>query len=116
MAVNTDRIVPVSKIDLISLYAVIFAVANVTVDKLTATNPGEFSVTSATNALLATEPVKTLDIASTVTSATIYFTVAHDFTGFTIGGETTEIAEVETGTGTLYKAVLADGAVTVTAV
>ena len=120
--INEDRIVSVTKTDLLSLYGVILKVANVDVAKLDATATGTFKISSAltTDYVLADEPVKSLDIASTVTSASIYFVAAYDFEGFTVGGASATIAsasaDVEKDGNTLYLAVLADGEITISKV
>lgn len=120
--INEDRIVSVTKTDLLSLYGVILKVANVNVAKLDATATGTFKISSAltTDYVLADEPVKSLDIASTVTSASVYFVPAYDFEGFTVGGASATIAsasvDVEADGNTLYLAVLADGEITVSKV
>ena len=120
--INEDRIVSVTKTDLLSLYGVILKVANVDVAKLDATATGTFKISSAltTDYVLADEPVKSLDIASTVTSASIYFVAAYDFEGFTVGGASATIAsasvDVEADGNTLYLAVLADGEITISKV
>lgn len=120
--INEDRIVPVTKTDLITLYGVILKAANVDVAKLDATGTGTFEISQAltTDYVLADEPVKSLDIASTVTSASIYFVAAYDFEGFTVGGASATIAsgsaDVETDANTLYLAVLADGKITISKV
>lgn len=120
--INEDRIVSVTKTDLLSLYGVILKVANVNVAKLDATATGTFKISSAltTDHVLADEPVKSLDIASTVTSASIYFVPAYDFEGFTVGGASATMAsasvDVEADGNTLYLAVLADGEITISKV
>ena len=120
--INEDRIVSVTKTDLLSLYGVILKAANVNVAKLDATATGTFKISSAlkTDYVLADEPVKSLDIASTVTSASIYFVPAYDFEGFTVGGASATIAsasvDVDADGNTLYLAVLADGEITVSKV
>lgn len=121
--INNDRIVPVTRTDLLSLYSAMLTAASITIAKLAATAPAEFDVKSAATALIADEPVKTLDIdatASSISSATIYFMAAEDFKGFSIDGTAIEFAEgsvdIVNGSGDLYKAVLATGAVTVTKV
>lgn len=120
--INEDRIVSVTKTDLITLYGMILMAANVNVAKLDATAAGTFKISSAltTDYVLADEPVKSLDIASTVTSASIYFVPAYDFEGFTVGGASATIAsasvDVEKDGNTLYLAVLADGEITISKV
>lgn len=120
--INSNRIVPVSALDLISLYGLILkqdTTNNSSLAKLDASDDkGDFDVKSASTPLLASEPVATLDIdatASSISAATIYFVPAYDFKGFTIDG----VAATSTGTvdadgRTLYKAVLATGAITFT--
>ena len=120
--INEDRIVSVTKTDLLSLYGMILKVANVNVAKLDATATGTFKISSAltTDYVLADEPVKSLDIASTVTSASVYFVPAYDFEGFTVGGASATMAsasvDVDADGNTLYLAVLADGEITVSKV
>ena len=120
--INSDRIVPVTATDLITLYGLILkqdTTNNSTLAALNALNvEGDFKVTSGSAPLLASQPVKSIDIdatASSVSAATIYFVPAYDYKGFTIDG----VAITPTGTvvadgSTLYKAVLATGAVTIT--
>ena len=121
--INTDRIVPVQAIDLISLYALILTMNsnNSSLAALNATNPGEFEVASTAGSLLiADEPVETLDFASGYSSGTVYFVPAYDYTGFSINGTAVTPAEgsddVTADGRTLYKAVLSSGAVTITQV
>lgn len=120
--INSDRIVPVSAIDLITLYGLILkqdTTNNSTLAALNALNvEGDFKVTSGSAPLLASQPAKSIDIdatASSVTSATIYFVPAYDYKGFTIDGVAiTPTGTVDADGRTLYKAVLATGAVTIT--
>ena len=120
--INSDRIVPVTATDLITLYGLILKQDTTNNSSLAALNAldveGDFKITSGSAPLLASQPAKSIDIdatASSVTSATIYFVPAYDYKGFTIDG----VAITPTGTvvadgSTLYKAVLATGAVTIT--
>lgn len=117
--INADRIVPVMATDLLTLYSRVFAIAGTTVTTLTATvgATGKFEVTAnPANAVLCDEPLTTLDFASGVTTATVYFAPAYDYSGFTVGGTvvTTAGAEVEADPGAFYSATLADGTVTIT--
>lgn len=115
--INTDRIVPVTKTDLLTLYGNIFTIAGETVTALEATAPGVFEITEApeSGSLLAAEPVTSLDIAEDVTAVTVYFLAAYDFAGFTLAGVATETAgaEVVADDSSLYKAELASGTVTI---
>lgn len=116
--INTNRIVPITAVDLISMYGLVLkqASANATLAKVSSgTVEGDFAITEASTPLIADEPVKTVDFASGVTSATLYFVPAHDYVGFTLNGvATTPTGDVEADGHTLYKAVLATGAVTIT--
>ena len=113
--INTDRIVPVTVTDLLTLYGNILTISGKAVDAVQATNPGAFEVEEATNALIAAEPVATMDFAEDVTAATVYFIAAYNYAGFTINGAavTTEGVEVEPDGRTLYTATLANGTVTI---
>ena len=117
--INTDRMVPVMATDLITLYAVILKQDsdNASLAKLEAQGIGDFEVTAAATPLIAAEPVKTINITEDVTAATIYFVADYDYAGFKLAGvETEATGEVEADGNTLYKAVLATGAVTITKV
>lgn len=114
--INNDRIVPVTAIDLISLYGLIIKAAGTTLTAVDATTTdGQFEVESAANALIASEPVQTMDFGEEVSSATVYFVPAYDFAGFTINGvaATTSGVTVEADGRTLYTATLSGGAITI---
>ena len=120
--INSDRIVPVTATDLITLYGLILkqdTTNNSTLAALNALNvEGDFKITSGSAPLLASQPAKSIDIdatASSVSAATIYFVPAYDYKGFTIDGSAiTPTGTVTADGSTLYKAVLATGAVTIT--
>ena len=120
--INKDRIVCVTKTDLISLYGLILkqdTTNNSTLAKLASKSvDGDFQITSGSAPLLADQPVKTCDIdatASSVSSCTLYFVPALDFVGFSIDGTAVSTTgNVDADGATLYKAVLATGAITVT--
>ena len=116
--INNDRIVPVTATDLITLYGLILNVGGKKVTALEALDTaGDFSVTEADGALLANEPVATLDFGEDVSTASVYFVPAYDYAGFTINGSAiTPTGDVEADGCTLYLASLADGAVTITKV
>lgn len=121
--INTDRIVPVTAVDLISLYGLILKQNsnNSGLVALDATNPGEFEVASSAGSLLiADEPVASLDFASGYSAGTVYFVPAYDYVGFSINGTAVTPAEgsvdVNADGRTLYKAVLGSGDVTITQV
>lgn len=122
--VNYERIVPITKIDLLSLIGTVMTLNNTSFAVLPAkTITGEFEVTGtgAAGNKLANQPVKTCDFVSGVTSGTVYFVPAYDFVGFKVAGAavdpyTGSVDEIKPDGVTLYKAVLASGHVTVTAV
>ncbi len=118
--INADRIVPVTAIDLISLYGLVLKQDsnNSALAKLDAGEIGTFKVTTNSAVLLASEPAVEIDFdttASSVTAGTVYFVPAYDYKGFTIdGAAVTPTGDVVADGRTLYKAVLATGAITIT--
>lgn len=124
--INTDRIVSVTKTDLISLYAVILlqASGNSSLEKLASKDvEGNFQVTANSKVYIANQPVKSLDIdatTSSVSASTIYFLAAKDYVGFSIDGVAETPAagsvDVDNDASTLYKAVLSSGDITITKV
>ena len=118
--INTDRIVPVTAVDLISLYGLILAQDsnNSGLAALAAGEPGEFQVKTNSALVLANEPVKVCDIdatASSVSACTVFFVPDYDYEGFTIDGVAvvTAGATVNADGRTLYKATLSTGTVTI---
>lgn len=123
--INTERIVPVTKTDLISLYSVVLAQAsgNSGLAKLASKDvEGNFQITSGSAPLIADQPVVSVDIdatTSSVSAATLYFVAADNYAGFSIDGVAEEAAEGSVDVvadGSLYKAVLASGDITITKV
>lgn len=123
--INNDRIIPVQAIDLISLYGLILLQDsnNSGLAKLDAYEVAEFQIKTNSAKLLASEPAKTIDFdstASSVSAGTVYFVPAYDYVGFSIDGTAVDPADgsddVVADGRTLYKAVLATGAVTITKV
>lgn len=113
--INTDRIVPITAINLITLYSVVLAAAGVSATKLDAAAPGEFEQTTDEATVLCSEPVKTFGFGSEVTAGTVYFVPALDYKGFTINGvATTTEGDTVTADGcTLYKVIFANGTITI---
>ena len=128
--INNDRIVPIQKTDLLSMIGTVLNLAATAMslgganfDVLKASDvEGDFSVTGSGNVglMLANQPVKTCDFADGVSSGVVLFVPAYDYEGFTVAGAAATYAEgsetVNPDGVTLYKAVLASGDVTVTAV
>ena len=120
--INTNRIVPVTKIDLITLYGMILLQnsSNSALAKLTATDvEGDYAI-SASGVYLADQPLQTCTFGSSVTSGTIYFVAGFNYTGFTKTGATLTVTNPTGGVvadgHTLYKAVLSTNALTITQV
>ena len=112
--INYDRIVPVTQVDLLTLYYNMMKLAGTTVAVLEAANIGEFVMASGSGNVLAAEPVKSFDFASGVTSAKLYFIPAYDFEGFKVAGSAvTPTGNMAADGRTLYTATLASGAVTI---
>lgn len=120
--VNNDRIVPVQKIDFLSLIGTILALHGTSYSVIQASDvDGTFAVTGsgAAGNKLAAQPLKSLDFKSGVTSGTVYFVAAFDYEGFKVAGAAATMGEgatVKKDGITLYKAVLSSGTVTITAV
>lgn len=113
--INTEKIVPVVKIDLISLYSTILIAANISAEKITGE---EIQVKANSKVYLANEPVKSVDFdatASSVSAGTVYFVPDFDFAGVTKDGAKVT-ADVDADGYSLYKAVLDSGTVTVSKV
>lgn len=118
--INRNRIVPITAVDLISMYGLILLQnsSNSALAKLESTDVlGDYTV-SASGTYLADQPIKTVNF--TATSGTVFFVAGYDYKGFSLSGTAvtpTVPAEGILADGrTLYKAVLASGAVTITKV
>lgn len=123
--INSDRIVPVTKTDLISLYSTILlqASGNSGLAKLASNDiAGNFQIKTNNGVLIADQPVVSCDIdatGSSVSACTLYFMADPAFTGFTIDGVAKAAAAGSVDVvddGSLYKAVLASGDITITKV
>lgn len=110
--INKDRIVPVTATDLITLYGLILKVGSVNVTALNAKSAaGDFELEEA-GTVLCSEPVKSFDIASGVSTASVYFVPAYDFAGFSINGVDSEVEGIDADGRTLYLASLSGGTIT----
>lgn len=120
--INLKNIIPVVKMDLLSLIGTILAIANVSFQIAVASVAGEVDITGsgAAGNFLANGPVKEIDFKSGVTGATVYFIPAYDYTGIKVAGAAATMAsdsvDVIAESANLYKAVLSSGEVTITAV
>lgn len=115
--INKDRTVPVTAIDLISLYALILKSAGTTISSISAEDAeGDFVISAnPANDVIADEPVKSLDFAGTTDAAVVYFVPTYDYEGFKIAGAAVTATgdEVVKDHANLYKATLATGAVAI---
>lgn len=121
--INNDRIVPVQKVDFLSLVGIVLNLHGTSYSVLAASDvEGDFDVTGsgAAGNKLAAQPLKSLDFKSGVTSGTVYFVADYAYEGFKVAGSAATIADgsatVKADGITLYKAVLGSGEVTITAV
>lgn len=124
--INKDRIVPVQKIDFLSLVGLILGIGGTSYGILAASDvEGDFSATGTGDigTKIANQPVKSLDFASGVTAGTIYFVADYAFEGITVAGAAATFNssyldndDVLKDGITLYKAALSSGTVTLTAV
>lgn len=113
--INKDRIVPVTKTDLITLYSVILAQDsnNSSMEKLAAADvEGNFAVATNSKTYLAAEPVKEVVFGASITACTLYFMPGVDFAGFKKTGATLTISG-EVGDPGLYSATLSTNALTI---
>lgn len=120
--INKDRIVPVTKTDLLTLYGVILKQDsnNSSLAKLESSDvEGDFAITSA-GTYIADQPVKSVLFGSSVTSGTLFFVAAYDYEGFDKTGATLTVTEPTGGVvvdgETLYKATISTNALTITQV
>lgn len=114
--INNDRIVPVTKTDLITLYANMLVIAGTSISKVDAINPnGDFEITTGSGNLIASEPLKSCDFGEDVSAAVLYFIPGYDYTGFSIAGTAVETAgaDVDVNGVNLYTATLATGTITI---
>ena len=123
--INKDRIVPVMKTDLLTLYGAVLNIANVSFTIAAASDvEGNIDITGSGSAgtFLGNQPAKKIDFKSGVTGATIYFLASDDYVGIKVAGADATFNssylddDDVKADGTLYKAVLSGGSVTLTAV
>lgn len=114
--INNDRIVPITAVDLLTMYGLVLAVGlDSAPTKLDAADTaGDFSQTTNSATVICSEPVKSFNFGSSVTAGTVYFVPGYDYAGFTKTGATLTKAGVTVVAdgSTLYSATLATGTVT----
>lgn len=124
--INQNRIVPIEKVDLISMYGLILQ-QNSSFSSLAklaaATIDGQFTVATNNAVVIADQPVKSVNIAATassVSACTVFFVADYAYEGFSIDGVAEAPADgsvdVVADGHTLYKAVLSSGDITITKV
>ena len=116
--VNKDRIVPIQKMDLLSMIGTAMKLAGTSFSVIEADNvDGDFSVTGsgAAGNKLANQPLKSCDFKTGVTSGTVYFVAAYDYEGFKKAGNAPTMAgaTVKPDGVTLYSATLSSSTVTI---
>lgn len=115
--INTDRIVPIQKIDRLSLIGETMKLIGTSFTSLSAADVvGNFVVTGTGSVgnLLANQPAVTIDFATGVTAGVVYFIPDPAFSGFKIAGTAVTATGTVTADGvSLYTATLATGAITV---
>lgn len=122
MAINDARIVPITSLDLISMYGIILSAAvaaasGTAPEKLAATDTAVFDVSTNSKTYIAAEPVKKLTFGSSITVGTVYFVPAYDYEGFEKTGATlTVTGDVDADGRTLYAATLSTNALTISKV
>ena len=118
--INKDRIVPIEKIDFISMIGTIMTIAGVTYTSGVTDAEGNLALTGSGDVgnILANQPIITADFAAGVTAGVLYFVPDYKFSGFKVAGVAVEAEGVipDYKGVALYSATLADGAVTVAAV
>lgn len=99
--INNDRIVPITRTDLLSFFAAIYNTVNVTPINILEVVDGAVTLPAgASGAYLAAEPLKTLPTIGS--GVTLYFTPAYDFEMTMTAG--TGAPEFVANPGNLYKA------------
>lgn len=117
--INNARIVPITTIDLISMYGFVLSAAAAAAsgtapEKLAASDVAEFSVATNSKTYIASEPVKKLTFGSSITSGTVYFVPALDYEGFAKDSATLTVSgDVEPDGRTLYSATLSTNTLTI---
>lgn len=113
--INDKRIVPVQKTDMLSVWAGVLALANISATKLDASDIGVFSQTTNSATVICSEPVKSFNFGSSVTGATVYFIPSADYEGFTkTSAALTVTGDVVADGVALYSASLSTNALTIT--
>ena len=120
--INTERIVPIEKVDYLSMVGTIMKLAGTSFSVIKSDIAGNFDVTGsgAAGNKLANQPVRSIDFKSGVTSGTVYFVPDYAFECIKVAGSAATIADggialanVKRDGITLYTAALSSGEVTI---
>ena len=123
--INNNRIVPVTKTDLISLYGLILKQNSSygSLAKLASLDiEGNYKVTTNSAIVICDQPAVSIDFdatASSVSAGTVFFVADNGFKGVAIDGTIVDPADGSddvVADGSLYSAALATGAVTISKV
>ena len=118
--INKDRIVPIEKIDFISMIGTMMTIAAISFTSGVTDAEGNLTVTGSGDVgnVLANQPITTADFATGVTAGVLYFVPDYKFSGFKVAGVAVEAEGVTPDYKgvALYKATLSSGTVTVAAV
>jgi len=124
--INKDRIVPVMKTDLLTLYGTIMKLDGTSFSVLESKDvEGNFEVTGTGSVgnFLANQPVKSVDFKSGVTAGVVYFVPGYDFEEILVAGAAAtiddsglDLEDVIKDGCTLYSATLGSGEVTIAAI
>ena len=104
--VNTDRIVPITKIDYLSMIGTAMKLAGTSFTVIGAADvEGSFDVTGsgAAGNKLANQPAQTIDFKSGVTSGTVYFVADFDFDGIKVAGAAATLADASVAYANMKK-------------
>lgn len=113
--INKDKVVPVQRTDLLTLYGTILGINGIEYEILAAED-GEATVSVDEKIYVANQPVKHLEIADGVAETTVWMVADFDFAGVSVDGTPAEIPALKNDAATLYKVDCDHSTVTVTAI
>ena len=115
--INKDRIIPITKVDYLSLISTIMAINDSAMVVISSADvEGNFEISGSDVFGLLNQPAKSINIAAESSITDIYFVPDYDFKGITADGEEIELAEgsveVDPSETVLYILDYSDGAYT----
>ena len=117
--INSNEIVPITKIDLLSLYYLILSgqSANEDMEAIYGENGigGKFTVSVANALCFCAAPVESIEFASGATGAKVYFVPDYNYSGITVDGVQVETtgADINANGADLYLAEIGSGTMTI---